>query len=300
MSDIKIPHRNFCSDLNLTSMLVTPRRSLMVAPLTEEIRSPDGGGNLGVLVTMVDVVVSDPVLVACTPDWTATQTLSLHSAKPLLKGPIVIDASLQRPGKKIITAVAEVYDGSGLAERALEGKSVEELLEIQALIDRGDNNDFRSPALTLVGRSQATFVRIPRGAASGMDAYEPEKWVGRLRTRRGQEPNHDALLDRIGLTYCDDAQGIVEIAGSPYVNNSIGTITGGVQAVVMQTAAECMCPGKVAMDVQIQYLSQLKVGPARTRGIRIRDQADHSVVLVELVDAGADDRLLTTAVITLL
>jgi len=60
-----------------------------------------------------------------------------------------------------------------------------------------------------------------------------------------------------------------------------------------------MRPGMTAADIQIHFLSQLKVGPSRTRGTVIRDARDHSVVLIELLDAGAGDKLLATATLTL-
>ena len=95
------------------------------------------------------------------------------------------------------------------------------------------------------------------------------------------------------------AAGIVEGASAPYVINAIGTINGGVQAIMLETAAELLRPGMVATDIQIKYLSQMKAGPARTRGRVLRDAPDHSVVALELVDAGNDNKLLTLATVLL-
>ena len=60
-----------------------------------------------------------------------------------------------------------------------------------------------------------------------------------------------------------------------------------------------MRPGLVATDLQLHYLSQVKAGPIRTTGTVRRDAGDHSVVAVEVVDAGNHDRLLTLATVTL-
>lgn len=54
-----------------------------------------------------------------------------------------------------------------------------------------------------------------------------------------------------------------------------------------------------AIDLQVHYVSQVKVGPARTLGSVSRDAADHSVVTVELLDVGNDNQLLALATVLL-
>ncbi len=286
MSSNAVLRKNFCFDLNLTSKLVEPERCLMWAPLTDEIRSAARTSRVGVLATMVDVAGSDPVLVAWKPDWTATQDLSVHAVQPLTEGPMVVDAKLLRRGKKINFVTADIYDGSGVTDIDV----------LRAGIDGADAGGTRP---LLAAKSLVTFSRIPRAAANGVDEYDPSQWIGEIRARASNSYNHATLNDRIGLTVCDGRAGIIEVAISPYVANSIGTINGGVQAIVMEAAAEAMRPGMIATDIQLHYLSQLKVGPSRTRGAVLRDALDHSVLLIELVDAGADNKILTTAKVTL-
>jgi acyl-coenzyme A thioesterase PaaI-like protein len=91
----------------------------------------------------------------------------------------------------------------------------------------------------------------------------------------------------------------VQVDLRPYVTNSIGTINGGVLAIMIERAAEAMRPGHVATDLQIHYLAQIRTGPARTRGSLSRDEGGHSVATVEVVDHGAGDALLTSATVTL-
>ena len=280
MSNAAVIRKNFCFDLNLSSRLVDPERCLMIAPLTDEIRAQDQSCRLGILVTMVDVAGSDPVLAAWSPDWTATQDLSVYAVGALTEGPVLVDARLLRRGKK------DIYDGHGVTD----------LDELQASLDGTIAGRSR---LTLAAKGLVTFTRIPRTAASGVDEYDPKNWMGTIRSRTSDHYNEAVLNDRIGLKVCDAGAGIVEVALTPYVGNSIGTISGGVQAITMEAAATAMRPGMTATDIQIHFLSQLKVGPSRTRGTIIRDARDHSVVLVELLDAGAGDKLLATATLTL-
>ncbi len=278
--------RNFVKDLDLSTLLVTPERCLMQAPLSTAVRSSAGSTRLGMLVTMVDVAGSDPALVACRPDWTATQDLSVHAAGWLTEGPIVVDARLTRLGKKAIVVAADFYDGHG----------VEDFAELQSAIDAGGQG-----GPTLAARSLLTFARIPGAAASDThrDVYDPAQWLGEVRRTGRQDVPEGSLNQRIGLQVLDAPAGVVEVACTTYVANSIGTINGGVQSVMIEVAAESMRPGLVATDVQMHFLAQLKVGPARTETTLSRDAADHSVVTVRLVDAGAGDRLLTLATVVL-
>jgi acyl-coenzyme A thioesterase PaaI-like protein len=144
-----------------------------------------------------------------------------------------------------------------------------------------------------------TYARIPGAAAPGMDDYDPAGWVGEVRHSRARTPAAGTMYERMGLQTVDTRAGQLELARTPYVSNSIGTINGGALAVLAEAAAEALRPGMVATDMQIHYLSQVKAGPARTVGTVLRDAADHSVVTMQLVDAGNDDQLLAVATVTL-
>ena len=285
MSSIVVPMKNFCLDLHLKSILVSTERCIMTAPLSSGTLSINQTSRIGVLATMVDVAASDPVLAAWNPDWTATQDLSVHTMSPLVEGPIVVDAYLTRLGKRATFVSADIYDGHGL----------EDIVALQAAID----NKSTATPLTPAAKSLITFVRIPRSGASGVDTYNPNDWIGELKTRTSGIDNLDSLNSRLGIEMIDANLGIVEIANTPYVSNSIGTINGGVQAITMESAAEAMRPGMLAVDMQIHFMSQLKTGPARTRCTLIRETSDYSVIKVDLIDAGNQGKLLSTASITL-
>lgn len=276
---IAVPH-TFVSDWGMASLQVTPERSLLRATLTDKLRTPAGTAVLGLLVTAVDVVTSDPALVACSPDWTATQNLSLHSAGWVTDGPVIVDSRLLRLGKKTVHVVADVYDGRGGAD----------LAELARVIDGG--------GLPRVAHGLVTFARLPRSAAPNSEAYNPDRWVGQLREHPGG-PVEGGIYARLGLRVLDAEAGILELDRTPFVANSIGTIQGGAQALLAESAALAMRPGLVATDFEAHYLSQVRSGPARSYGTVLRDAPDHSVVSVRLVDAGADDQLLTLTTVVL-
>jgi acyl-coenzyme A thioesterase PaaI-like protein len=279
--------RHFVLDLDLTALLVSATRCVTRAPLTDAVRASGGGASVGMLITMVDLGGSDPAMVACRPDWTATQDVSVHAAGPLTEGPIVVDAHLVRVGKKVIVVSARAYDGHG----------EDDLDALVRGIDEPDPPTSVRP--TLAASGLITFARIPGSAAPGMDGYDPSAWIGQVRPKAFTAPAAGTMYARLGAEVVDAATGQLQLACSPYVANSIGTINGGVLAVLVEVAAEALCPGRAATDMQIHFLSQLKVGPARTRGHVLREQSGHAVATVEIVDAGNDDRLLALATVTL-
>jgi acyl-coenzyme A thioesterase PaaI-like protein len=301
--------RNFVGDLDVASMLVTLERGLLWAPLTDAVRSAAGAASVGVLATFFDVIASTPTLAVCRPDWTATQSLSVHATDWLVEGPIVVDVSLVRVGKKVIVVAAEIWDGRGLdddgallaafdavpgSEPADPGSTASGRPSVVG-VGRGG-----SEGPTLAARGLLAFARLPGGAGGEFaEGYDPRRWLGQIKRRPADRMAEGAVWARIGLREIDGSAGVLELERTPYITNSIGTINGGALAMMVEKAAEAMRPALVATDLQVQYLSQVKVGPARTRGSVSRDGTDHSVVTVEVVDHGADDQVLALAVVTL-
>jgi acyl-coenzyme A thioesterase PaaI-like protein len=280
---------SFVADMDVASRFVTPRRCLMRAPLTDAVASSTGTAPVGMLMTLVDVGASDPALAACLPDWTVTQDLSVHAAGWLREGPVVVDNHLVRVGKKVVVVAAEVYDGHGM----------QDFDDLEAAVDRVAAGGGRADDPTLAARALLTFARIPGTAARGVDGYDPRTWLGEVRHRTFDEPAVGTLRERMDMRVVDPSAGVVELDRTPYVANSVGTINGGAQAVLIEVAAESVHPGFVATDMQVHYLSQLRVGPARTVTTRLRTAQDHAVVSVELVDGGHGDQVLALATVTL-
>jgi len=277
------PEHSFAADLDAQTLLVEPGRCLVLAPVTDAVRAPGGVASLGMVVTLADFGASDPALVACAPDWTATQDLSLHGAGWVDEGPVLVDCRLVRVGKKVVVVSVDAYDGHG--EHDLDA--------LRSAVDQG------RPGPTHAARGLVTFARLPRTAAHDMDDYDPARWLGRVRRRTTPSPADGTMYERMGLRVVDAAAGRVEQPRTAYVANSIGTINGGAQAVLAQVAAEGMCPGRTAVDMELHYLSQVKVGPARTVATVLRHTDDHSVVDVRLRDAGNADQLLAIATVGL-
>ncbi|KPM52109.1 hypothetical protein CcI49_37940 [Frankia sp. CcI49] len=282
------PSRSFIEDAAITQYLVSDQRCLMVMPVSDAVRSPRGTISAGMVLTVFDVGASHPAIIAGRPDWTATQDISLHGAEPITEGPIVLDNQLVRVGKKIIIASAAVYDGHGLDDAD----------KLARLIDQAGPSVVPT-GLTRAGSGLLTFARLPRAAAPGMDDYDPGNWIGQVHRPAAGGPVEGSLYERMGLELVDARTGQFDLERTPFVTNSIGTILGGALAVMVEASAEALCPGLVATDLQIHYLSQVRTGPARTAGTVLRDAGDHAVVTVRVTDAGHGDQLLALATVTL-
>ncbi len=276
--------RSFGADMNFSSKMITLDRSIVVAPLNPSVVSPSGYASIGMIATVADAGASDPALAQCLPDWTATQELSVHFAKWVTDGPVVVDCHMIRLGKKVVIVGANVYDGEGIFDHDL----------LRARIDGGSAGQ-----LALAAKCLVTFARLPGSAAVGAERHRPVDSIGTVRSQPNFEPPAGTLYERMGARVIDATAGIVELQPAVYVANSIGTILGGAQATLMEIAAQAMRPGMYATDLQMHFLSQVKAGPARTRCSVIRDSADHSVLAVELVDVGNNHQILALATVTL-
>jgi acyl-coenzyme A thioesterase PaaI-like protein len=138
--------------------------------------------------------------------------------------------------------------------------------------------NFRDPATgAVVALSHATFVASPR----------PQDVIGPMATTRTSVSALDRpLAEGLGIRVL--AAGVVEVERGPYVNQPSGTLQGGVVAVLAELAAESVTGGRV-VELEVRYLSAIRVGPARTSAMALDDRT----VRVEIRDPGNDDRLTT-------
>jgi pimeloyl-ACP methyl ester carboxylesterase len=95
---------------------------------------------------------------------------------------------------------------------------------------------------TLAASGLITFARIPGSAAPGMDDHDPSAWIGQVRPKAFSSPAADTAYERLGAEVLDEGAGTLQQDCSPYVANSIGTINGGVLAVLVEVAAEAIAP----------------------------------------------------------
>jgi len=260
------PPRHMLRDLLISVELQEKTRCVARAPIVPEICTDRGGVHVGVIATLVDVLGASVAIRAVYPDWIATSGISIYTTRPATLGTITASGTLIRAGQSII-----VIDIDISAEPSGHGK----------------------PAAS-IGSAVMTFSRLPRRK----DTIEVEfdsvsattfavEGSGLLRS----------YLDEVGLKILDDGAGVIEINMSNYVRNSFNAIQGGIIALLADVAGQCAAraaPGRhlITKDMTIHYLSQGKVGPFRTMANVIRTTNDTALTRVEVVDKGANDRLL--------
>ncbi len=271
------PEHHVLRDLRFATERLAAGHVRAFAPSQPGIRADDGSMRIGAIAMLVDVGAAAVAIVAADPDWSATADLAYWTATPIVHGPVICDARLVRAGSGVIVVGADIYDGDGREELPAQ----------------------RS------GHARLTFARIPASASRSAGRLDRSGQPTPRQTMSTPTSNLDEpLFEKLGLRFVDDAHGIVECPKTDYVRNSFGTINGGVMCAVFEAAAERTARHAtgvdfIARDLQVHYLTQTKVGPARTDARVLRADATSAVVELRMVDAGHDDTVLCLATVSL-
>ncbi len=214
----------------------------------ELLRRGDGPPGVGALVPIVDLVSGARAARTADGDWLVTSDAWLYERAPIEGGPIELQTRLLRAGKRSTVVATEVTAGG-------------------------------RPAIS----ATFEFSRIRRDATS-LDtgpAGQPGEWV-----RLGSGPLLDVPLEQAcGFRVVDAGAGVVEIDRSEFVNNSIGTLQGGVIAMLADvSAATLIGPDARTVELHFRFLDQTADGPARATAEVLRTDSAGAAVKVEIVD----------------
>jgi uncharacterized protein (TIGR00369 family) len=107
----------------------------------------------------------------------------------------------------------------------------------------------------------------------------------------------------LGLRWSHDGDAVsVECDVTPERVGPAGSLEGGIVASIVDVAggsaaARALRSLVATADLTVQFLAPVRVGPARATGVPLRVGKDGAVVEVRVVDAGADDRLCSVALV---
>jgi acyl-coenzyme A thioesterase PaaI-like protein len=132
-----------------------------------------------------------------------------------------------------------------------------------------------------VAYSYVTFMRAPR-AEDVMDGVPSSRPLGPTTMPA-------PFAEQLGARVL--GPGVVELDRTPYVMQPTGTIQGGAVALLGELAAESLL-GTAVVDLDVRYLSTVRVGPARTSSTAL----DATTARVEVRDMGNANRLTTLVV----
>ena len=215
------------------------------------------GVRLGVLATLVDVTGAGIALHAVQPDWIATADLQTHILRPVTEGPVSIECRPLRVGARSVVIDAQLRDAEG----------------------------------TLCGTGRMAFARIP-GSATKVEIVEALDPAPTAHRMEGGSPVDEPLIERCGMELVGPGQ--LRFDKSPYIENSFGSVNGGVLALAAEAAAMSATGGGHALDLHIHYLEQIGDGPLAVTAEVVRDQ-QHSRLCTVRVEDRAHGRLVSTA-----
>ena len=150
-----------------------------------------------------------------------------------------------------------------------------------------------------VGMAFTGFSRVPR---RDTDLPKPEFDLATAGPAWSQIPVLTLpVREAAGLRVVDAARGAVELDVVPLVANPAGALHGAMTAMTVVAAAEeltdhALGGANIAVDMDLRYLAQGRVGPVRTTARFVGDPTDRSVV-VHIVDAGHADLVLAVATV---
>ena len=260
------PLRHMLRDLLISVEFQEKTRCVGRAPVVPQICTDRGGVHVGVVATLVYVLGASLAIRAIYPDWIATAGLSIYMTRPAISGTIVASGTVVRSGQSV-----NVID-----------------------VDISKELNSSTHASTYIGSAIITFSRLPR--RKDTIEVEADSVNGVTFALEGSGLSR-RYLDEVGLQILDERAGIVEIKMTEYVRNSFGAIQGGIVALLADISGQCAARAAtgqplVTKDLTLHYLSQGKIGPFLTRARMLRRTGDTALTRVELVDKGANDRLL--------
>ena len=229
----------------------------------DHLRGPMGNVRAGALLTMADTVGGMCSGLAVLPGWVVSTNLMLSTA-PVAppaghRGPFALDARILRAGRNAVVTQVEIRDAGSRDQLVADGVLTSAVLE-----PAGGPPDFPRPMVL--------------AAPGGTDPVLP-------------------LLEFFGIRAHSDTAVALDIADR--VRNPWGILHGGATAVLVDAAAtHAVGERATATDVVMHFLRPGRVGPAVARTTVIGHRPDGHVVRVEVVDAGADDRVMAVAVVT--
>jgi len=262
------PQHHFFRDLRLCLTFLGRGQAVMRAPVVPEILTPDGSLQVGAVAAMIDVLAGALTARAVYPDWMATVSLSVHLAGRPTCDTIAATGKVIRAGRTM--AITDVDIGE-------EG---------------GDPGGPRNS----IGTGLVTFSR--RSRKESLPAFEPDLEVSET-VDFGIEGSglKESFRDAAGVRALDEGAGAVELDLQEYVRNSVGVLQGGMIALLADAAGEMAAGSAVgkpvaSKDLAIQYLSQGKKGPFRTRVRVIRTTDNTALTRIEVIDRGMEDCLI--------
>ena len=223
--------------------------------------SDERGLRLGVLATLIDVSGAGIALRAVAPDWIATADLQAHMIRPVRSGSVRIACRPLRLGARRAVVEASITDDNG----------------------------------EVCGTGRMAFARIP-GSATKVVVADAADTESVRPPMDGGRPIVDDIIALCGMVPVGPGQ--LRFDTAPYIENSFGTVNGGVLALAAEAAAISAAGSTHARDLHIHYLEQIGDGPVAVTAEVIRDDADSQLCTVRIEDRSSQRLVAVADVVT--
>jgi uncharacterized protein (TIGR00369 family) len=233
----------------------------------DDLRDAGGALRIGAVSYVVDVGTGQALGLAVLDQglWVVTTDMDVHVVEAVVDGPLRVDAEVVRAGATTAVARFSLHDeGAGRA----------------------------------VGGGTVTCRPFPFEFDRGF----LEMAIGDVRRHGDADPGERrSLAAHLGLRVGEDAT--VELDVTDGVRNPWGILHGGATACLVDLAGEAAGsaalgrPGRVRSQL-IRFLAPGRVGPVRGVPHVLAVADDRALVEVQVVDTGADDRVVAVATLT--
>jgi len=225
-----------------------------------DLRLPNGQVRAGAMLGLMDCVGGLTSGLAALPRWVVSTNINQRIATLDVHGALVLRSRTRRVGRNAVVTSVEARD---------------------------ESND----SLVATGVLTSSILTFEGALPVGTRPFC-------LRMPEGRAPDFPPLL---GIRPASPVS--VRLDLIPQLRNPWGILHGAVIGITVDAAAvhvveqHTRSPG-VMTDAVVHFVAPGRVGPIEAAGTVIGERPDGHVVRVELRDRGADDRLLTVAVVT--
>jgi acyl-coenzyme A thioesterase PaaI-like protein len=216
----------------------------------------------------------------CVPEAGVARPSVLLAWADILTGSLANEFTLPRVCMTVdlsVRIVQPVFAGSALI-------AVGRVLKTGRTLTFGETTFSIAGDSRIVAESLGTFVASPRPQDLGESGT-----ALKASTERRVQPPPAPVAEMLGSRIV--APGVVEADRHDRILNWAQTVQGGAVASLAEEAVLALDDAPVPNELEVRYLSAIRIGPMRATARRIG-----SWVRVEVVDAGNDNRLAAVAV----
>ena len=274
LADTYPPQDHMLRDLSIEVVAKGKAGATIQAPVVPQTCSKSGCMYVGLLATLVDVLGGVIAIPSVSPDWISTSNLSIHTTRHVLSGRVLADGHVLRAGRTSVVISVEIL----IEETGVSHKSI--------------------PA----GFAMISYTRLP-GNKTKLQMKTTDNSQGSVRFSLEGKGLHKPFVEKTGIRILDRAAGRLVLKMDDYVRNSLGSLQGGMTALLADLAGQylvCKGTGKPGQtrDLVIHYMSPGITGPFQTTADVLRMDEHSALTRIRVVDQGNDHRLMAVVLNT--